>query len=214
MGELLTFLIMVGIFIIVTAVGIQKEQSKKDRPRRQEGFTQPLNTPRPRVSAGLGEIKSQTYRVGRMGANGKPVVHPLDYQKDYQDNDLRANLPQNARPVVSPETVPEIYFDPAKPSVNSQGRANSVRPDSEKSLVESPVQREVDEAEEFWKNPAPVAAKLADKGQTRGSELEQLRRDILPTTPQDLLQGIIMAEILEPPRSKRPYRPVFMEWKK
>lgn len=33
-------------------------------------------------------------------------------------------------------------------------------------------------------------------------------------TPKNLMQGVIMAEILQPPRAKRPYRPVYMEREK
>lgn len=32
--------------------------------------------------------------------------------------------------------------------------------------------------------------------------------------PKNLMQGVIMAEILQPPRAKRPYRPIYMEREK
>lgn len=207
----MSLIIAVVFFAITIYAGIKKDQNNSRNRRYPEVLSDPTNQPKASVAGGPVAQRPRPYGTGR-SLDGKTVVHPLDLKKSYDAVQTpKVNLPQNARPLINSELVPGIYLEPIQASVQTQGEAARDPQLVEKTLAESMAQREVDEAEEYWKNPVPVTSKTAGKENSKNQHREQLQKDLLPTTPQDLVQGIIMAEILQPPRCRRPYHPVFLE---
>lgn len=67
------------------------------------------------------------------------------------------------------------------------------------------VVHETNRAQEFWNNPES-AHKTETVPITKSGKVTPVQM-----TPNALAQGIIMAEVLQPPRGRRPYRPVYMD---
>lgn len=215
MEDFAALLFVAGFVILAAYVGIKNAM---DHPRNGFGRRKELfEVPKAAVSGSVEELNSRTFRANRVDLYGKPVVHPLDHQKKYQQTkSLDVRPTQNIPSGVNPNANAGNDSGIAKDSVKAQELTAPENQFSvlEKTLVETTLQLEVDEAEEFWKDPVSVTSRTVGSGQTRAQQKEQLRKNLLPDTPQDLLQGIVLTEILQPPRSKRPHHSVFKERKK
>lgn len=96
------------------------------------------------------------------------------------------------------EMSPEWGIEPEVPG------AVNLSPENPKERV----RMETEDAEAYWKS----GGKIGPRTQS-AAEPVQKRAAALPDrlTSEALVQGIVLAEILQPPRARRPYRPIYLD---
>ncbi|AZR73161.1 hypothetical protein BBF96_07045 [Anoxybacter fermentans] len=102
-----------------------------------------------------------------------------------------------AKEQMNPPISIESVLDKKEELVNT---ANSIETDSETEKVI-----------EVWKDYDGVEERIIEIDVYDQKPVRRELNLMLEMTPENLLQGIIMAEILKPPRARRPYRPVYLE---
>jgi hypothetical protein len=120
------------------------------------------------------------------------AVISLFFNKKSEEKEERPRKHQRTQPVQQAEPTPSMKKVEAPLPSGEKVRAHtssSVQPDVYKyrEIVEEPVRK----------------TKLKNR-KTNESTLET--KELLPAHQDDFIRGVIMSEILGPPRAKRPYR--------
>ncbi|WP_153733217.1 hypothetical protein [Sporosarcina obsidiansis] len=173
------------IFIIMLALGsLFGKKKEKPKPKKQPSQQQPTYTQTVQSDSSKRD-SSRTNEAPQKSRSLKELSKGLfeDIQKEFRD--LQQEAQEAEQPMKSQGPQTEIFYPQPKETVTHRERpakpSSAPRPErqSGRGRLHSDPQRVVQENERI------------------------LQEDLIPTSQQQVLQGIIYSEILGPPKAKR-----------
>lgn len=206
MDEFLGTIIPIVLIVASILGGFSKDKKKSQTLQKRTRYTDGRTTSRPQGIGSLVERANETI------ADWERKVQQASMSEQFGRNARNTPSDQNVPPTIILESLGETdweLLDPQQELLLDDPELPA-RLTKEQSLdqptVETAPKREVDEAEEYWKNPQALTARQVPQTAQKDAEA-----DLLPKTPQDILRAVVMSEVLQPPRSRRPYRPIYLD---